>query len=280
MKYSEVIFTCEGGEDWHRDLLIHDLANMGFDTFEHRDKEFAAYIASEQLDLHSLESLLIHQPVDFGVTYVVNEILPQNWNEVWESNFEPVVVADQCYIRATFHAPEPSYPYEIIIDPKMAFGTGHHQTTSLMIHYMLETTFFGKSILDMGCGTGILAILAAKLGASSVLAIDNDPVSVASVEENKALNGVEHILTQCGSIDLVANQQFDIILANINRNILLNQLGTYSQTLKIGGILYMSGFYDGDDLKTLITACAKHELDYDGHKEMDGWVAGRFIKKE
>ncbi len=280
MKYSEIIFSCKGGEEWHQDVLLYDLGNMGFDTFESRDNGFAAYIASEQLDLQVLESLLIQQPVGFEVTYSVNEILPENWNEVWERNFEPVVVADQCYVRATFHHPKPQYPYEIIIDPKMAFGTGHHQTTSLMMCYLLANEFEGKVVLDMGCGTGILAILAAKRGASHVLAIDNDPVSVASVEENKIRNGVTNVVTKCGSVDLITDQRFDVILANINRNILLDQLGDYAQSLEVGGVLYMSGFYAGSDLEALTNAGFQHALVYEDHKESDGWVAARFIKKQ
>src|SRR5690606_36306635 len=147
---------------------------IGFDTFEVQPDGFSGYIATEQLNLEAVESLLIHQPPGFDVRYLVNENAPRNWNAEWERNFDPVVIDDRCYVRATFHEPDPSYPYEIVIDPKMAFGTGHHQTTSLMMHYMLETKFEGKRVLDMGCGTGILAILAAKLGATAILAIDND----------------------------------------------------------------------------------------------------------
>ncbi|SKB36863.1 ribosomal protein L11 methyltransferase [Parapedobacter luteus] len=280
MKYSAIIFTCNGGEDWHQDLLIDSLAHMGFDTFEPRNDGFAAYIASEQLDLQALEALLINQPMGFQVDYQVHEIPSQNWNAVWEGNFEPVVVANQCYVRATFHQPPVGYPYEIIIDPKMAFGTGHHQTTALMIQYMLETAFEGKTVLDMGCGTGILAILAAKRGASRVLAIDNDPVCVASVEENKVLNGAPGIIALCGSVDLMADQLVDVILANINRNILLDQIAQYARSLKPDGMLYMSGFYDGDDLALLKAAGLQHQLIYERHKQQDGWVAARFIKKE
>ena len=280
MKYSEVVFSCNGGEEWHQDVLIHELGGMGFDTFEPRDKGFAAYIASEQLDLQALESLLIRQPMGFEVTYRVNEILPQNWNDVWESNFEPVVVADQCYVRASFHPPRPTYPYEIVIDPKMAFGTGHHQTTSLIMCYMLADRFEGKVVLDMGCGTGILAILAAKLGASQIWAIDNDPVCIASMEENKIRNNVPHVVTECGSVDLISDRRFDVILANINRNILLDQLDGYARSLEVGGVLYMSGFYAGNDLEALKNAGIQHALVYENHKELDGWVAARFIKKQ
>lgn len=279
MRYSEVVFTCKGGEEWHRDLLINDLGGMGFDTFETRDDGFAGYIASAQLDRGALESLLIHQPTGFEVTYEVNEIEPQNWNSVWEHNFEPVVVGDQCYVRATFHDPAPGYPYEIVIDPKMAFGTGHHQTTALMMQQLLTEPLEGKTVLDMGCGTGILAILAVKLGAAEVLAIDNDPVCVDSVAENKILNNAAHIVTACGSSDLIRGRVFEVILANINRNILLDQLADYAAALEAGGVLYMSGFYEGHDLDVLREAAAEHGLEYRTHGTQDSWAAARFIKK-
>jgi len=280
MKYSEVSFTCKGGEAWHQDILIHDLAGLGFDTFEPRDDGFAAYIASEQLDLQALESLLIHQPIGFEVTYAVREIPPQNWNAVWESNFEPVTVADQCYVRATFHPAQPSYPYEIVIDPKMAFGTGHHQTTSLVMCYMLEESFNGKEVLDMGCGTGILAILAAKMGASRIWAIDNDPVCIDSVVENMALNNITNIVTKCGSTEWIVDEKFDIILANINRNVLLDQLKQYAKSLHDGGVLYVSGFYEGGDLESLQIAGANYALEYDNHRSLDGWAAACFRKRD
>ena len=279
MRYSEVVFSCTGGEDWHQDILVSDLGDMGFDTFETRDGGFAAYIVSAQLDRSALELLLIHQPVGFQVSYVINEIEPQNWNSVWERNFEPVVVADQCYVRATFHAAAPEYPYEIVIDPKMAFGTGHHQTTSLMMRQMLAETFEGKNVLDMGCGTGILAILAAKLGAAEVLAIDNDPVCADSVEENKIRNDAAHIITACGSAELIHDRRFDVVLANINRNILLDQLEDYARSLDVGGILYISGFYEGNDLDVLKNAAVNHGLTYASHEAMDSWAAARFIKE-
>lgn len=279
MKYSEVVFSCLGGEDWHQDLLISDLGDMGFDSFETHDGGFAAYIASAQFDLSALESLLIHQPAGFEVSYVVNEIEPQNWNKVWERNFEPVVVADKCYVRATFHAPAAEYPYEIVIDPKMAFGTGHHQTTSLMMQLMLTETIEAKNVLDMGCGTGILAILAAKLGAAQVLAIDNDPVCVASVEENIIRNDVAHITTACGSAELIQGSRFDVILANINRNILLDQLEDYARSLTSNGVLFISGFYEGYDLDVLKSAAASHGLIHTGDETMDRWAAVRFIKE-
>lgn len=259
---------------------MQELADIGFDTFEPLNEGFAGYIAAEQLDLPALEALLIRQPSGFEVSYTHQEIEPRNWNELWERNFEPVAIADQCYVRATFHAPQPSYPYEIVIDPKMAFGTGHHQTTSLMMRYMLETAFEGKNVLDMGCGTGILAILASKLGAAHIVAIDNDPICVASVEENTTLNLVENVVAKCGTADLLDNMKFDIILANINRNVLLDQLKDYAQCLEERGELYLSGFYKNSDLEVLKISGMKYALSYEGNKELDGWAAARFTKIE
>src|SRR5690606_25029937 len=155
------------------------------------------------------------------MSYTVTTIQPQNWNALWESNFQPIFIKDKVCVRATFHEPHPDYPLEILIDPKMAFGTGHHQTTSLMMEYILEEDFDGKSVLDIGCGTGIWGILASKLLAASVVAIDNDPVCVESSKENRQLNNISNMEVFEGSFDAIPNNKFEVILANINRNILL-----------------------------------------------------------
>jgi len=278
MKYTEVVFTCSGGDGWEQDVLIQDLGQLGFDTFEPRENGFAGYIATEQLDLSSLESLIIHQPMGFHVSYTLQEIPPKNWNEIWESNFDPVNVGDQCYIRATFHPANTAFRYEIIIDPKMAFGTGHHQTTCLMVGYLLEAVVIEKRVLDMGCGTGILAILAAKMGASTVVAIDNDPVCIASVTENKVLNGVPSIVERQGSIGEIKAERYDIILANINRNILLDHMASYAEALNPGGQLFISGFYDGGDLEILRESASRYRLQFLDHRTADEWAAARFVK--
>src|SRR5690606_13495459 len=191
MRYCEVIFTCKGGEVWQKDLLIQDVAALGFDTFEDRENGFSGYLPYAQFDASSLDQLLIGQAEGFLVDYEYREIQHENWNAVWESNFQPIVVADRCYVRATFHEARPEFPLEIVIDPKMAFGTGHHQTTAMMMEYILEQdSLQGLSVLDMGCGTGILAILAGKLGANPILAIDYDPICVESTIENVQLNNI------------------------------------------------------------------------------------------
>jgi len=169
MKYSEVIFTRRQGEEWQQDVFIAELADIGFDTFEHTPEGFSAYIPSALLDIQALDTLLIGASAGFSVDYQIKDLEEQNWNTLWESNFNPITVADQCHVRATFHPSKPEFAYEIVIDPKMSFGTGHHQTTSLMLTYILENDFQGKKVLDMGCGTGILAILAAYKGASELL---------------------------------------------------------------------------------------------------------------
>ncbi|HZH54729.1 MAG TPA: 50S ribosomal protein L11 methyltransferase [Sphingobacteriaceae bacterium] len=260
MRYSEVIFTIKKGEEWQKDLLIQDLATLGFDSFEDREIGFAAYIPEAQFDEGALNSLLFNQSPDFVVDYSYREIKQENWNAVWESNFQPIVIDEHVYVRASFHPAAPEYPLEIVIDPKMAFGTGHHQTTSMMMRLMLGLDFKGESVLDMGCGTGILSILAAKMGAKAVLAIDHDPVCQASTQENILLNKVKAIQTLCGSIDLIDGKKFGIILANINRNILLDQLPAYARSLHPGGHLLMSGFYEGEDLKMIVDQATEFGL--------------------
>lgn len=278
MKYTAVTFTSSTMEEWQKDLLIAELANLGFDTFEDQDQGFVAYIPDSNLDIQALETVLLTEAVGYEISYSVQELENKNWNQEWESNFSPIVVDDQCYVRATFHEDKPSYPYQIIIDPKMSFGTGHHQTTSMMLSFILENEFQGKEVLDMGCGTGILAILASKKGANNILAVDFDPICVESVFENKLLNGVENIEAKLGSKDAIEGKHFDIILANINRNILLDQFETYSSDLSNTGELYISGFYDGEDLTILTEKAESLGFQFMEKKVLDTWCAAKFIK--
>lgn len=279
MKYSAVIFSSTAMEEWQKDLLIASLGDVGYDTFEDVEKGFAAYIPTANLDIQVLETVLLSNVSGFDIVYEVQDFEDQNWNKLWESNFNPIIVDELCYVRATFHESREDLPYEIIIDPKMSFGTGHHQTTSMMLSYILENDFKDKAVLDMGCGTGILAILAAKRGASSLLAVDYDEICVASVEENKLLNKVDLIQTQLGSKEVIKDLTFDVILANINRNILLDQLEQYALSLRGNGELYISGFYDGDDLAILKDKAALSGLIYQDKKLIDNWCSAKFIKK-
>ncbi len=276
MNYCELLFTTIFEEEYQQDLLMNELAEAGFDTFEELDFGFKAYIPAAVFNRVQLDERLepFHQVLAFS--YEVNLIPHKNWNEVWESNFQPIQIKDQVWVRATFHEPQPDFPYEILIDPKMAFGTGHHQTTSMMMDFMLDTVFTGKKTLDMGCGTGILAILAAKKGAAEVTAIDHDPVCCESAAENAALNQVNGIRVICGSKEAIPDERFDIILANINRNILLDQMETYARSLKSGGLLFLSGFYETPDLDILKVAAGKHQLQYLEHQKKQDWTAAKF----
>ncbi|MFD2970065.1 50S ribosomal protein L11 methyltransferase [Sphingobacterium bambusae] len=278
MKYSSVIFTSPTMEDWQKDLLIASLGDIGYDTFEDIDQGFAAYIPAANLDLQALETVLLSETEGFEVAYEVQDVEEQNWNKLWESNFNPITVDDRCHVRATFHEPRPDMPYEIVIDPKMSFGTGHHQTTSMMLSYVLEDDFQGKEVLDMGCGTGILAILAIKCGASKALAVDYDDICVDSVEENKLLNDVDNIEALLGSKEVLLGKEFDVILANINRNILLDQLDQYSASTRQGGRLYISGFYALEDLAILREKAESVGFQYERMKVLDAWCSAKFNK--
>lgn len=278
MKYTAVAFTSSAMEEWQKDLLIAELANLGFDTFEDRNQGFIAYIPSSNLDIQALETVLATEVIDYDIAYEVEELENKNWNQEWESNFSPILVDDQCYVRATFHEDRPEYPYQIIIDPKMSFGTGHHQTTSMMLSFILENDFSGKEVLDMGCGTGILAILASKRGAKDILAVDFDPICVESVEENKVLNSVSNIEAKLGSKEAIEGRTFQTILANINRNILLDQFETYATDLPQGGELYISGFYDGEDLDILTEKAGSLGFEFVEKKVLDNWCAAKFNK--
>lgn len=278
MKYYELVFTLISDTDFHQDLLINELGQLGFDTFEETDFGFKAYIKSDEYNKAEIDEHLADYHKMFTFSYEVNLIPQKNWNEVWESNFEPIQITDQIYIRATFHEPKSEVPFEIVIDPKMAFGTGHHQTTALILEWLLETDVQDKSVLDMGCGTAILGIMASKLGASAVDAIDYDPICYESAIENAGLNQITNITAFCGSKDVIPDKDYDIILANINRNILLEQMDRYAEVLKPDGQLYISGFYESPDLDILTEEARKHNLKYIHHKTMDGWAAAKFIK--
>lgn len=277
MNYYELLFTTITTEDYQQDLLIGALGEIGFDTFEEVDLGFKAYIPVDDFDQQKLDEALDAYREMFTFSYDITLIPQKNWNEVWESNFEPIQIGDQVFVRATFHEPKPEFPYEIVIDPKMAFGTGHHQTTAMMMALMLENDFAGKKVLDMGCGTGILAILAAKLGAADIVAIDYDIVCYESTIENSALNNIANIKALCGSKEAIPQEQYDIILANINRNILTDQMESYAKVLKPGGEIYFSGFYESPDLDIISDEARKYDLKYIIHKKDKDWVAAKFV---
>jgi len=278
MNYYEVLFTTITTEDYQQDLLINALGEIGFDTFEETDLGFKAYIQETDFSQTELDDAVEPYRHIFTFSYEVALIPKKNWNEVWESNFEPIAIGNKVFVRATFHEGRPEFEYEIVIDPKMAFGTGHHQTTAMMLQMMLENDFAGKKVLDMGCGTGILAIMAAKLGAGEIMAIDYDPVCYDSTIENAQLNNVANITVGCGSKEAIPDDQYDIILANINRNILIDQMSRYADVLKPDGEIYFSGFYETPDLEIITDEARKYGLKYITHKKDSEWVAAKFIK--
>lgn len=278
MNYYELLFTVITTEDYQQDMLINTLGEVGFDTFEELEFGFKAYIPVDDFDEAKLIEAITPYRDLFTFSYEVTLIPQKNWNEVWESNFEPINIQDKIFVRATFHEPRPEIEYEIVIDPKMAFGTGHHQTTSMMLELMLENEFAGKNVLDMGCGTGILAIMASKLSAAKITAIDYDIICYESTLENAQLNNIENITAVCGSKEVIPDEQYDTILANINRNILLDQMQRYSEVLKADGELYLSGFYEQPDLDIIMDQARKYGLKYIIHKKNSDWVAAKFIK--
>ncbi|KQM76894.1 ribosomal protein L11 methyltransferase [Pedobacter sp. Leaf216] len=279
MQYIKAIFTFKGIEDYQQDLLISDLADLGFDTFEDSESGFTAFVIKDNFNEKELKELLANYSEEFATDYVLEDVADENWNAEWEKNFSPLIIDDVCYVRATFHEPQPSYPYEIVIDPKMAFGTGHHQTTTMVMQYILAADLKDKDILDMGCGTGILAILASKLGAKSLMAIDYDDICYESTIENAALNNVNNLKALCGSKEVIPDEEYDVIFANINRNILLDQIHRYAGVLKAEGKIFFSGFYLDPDLGMITAECAKYGIKYVDHKQNGDWVAAQFEKK-
>ncbi len=278
MNYYELHFTLVDAEDYQQDLLINELADIGFDTFQQVELGFHAYVSEADFNKQVLDDRIAHFRGQFHFNYEINLIPQKNWNEVWESNFEPIQIRNQVWVRATFHQPKPEFPYEIIVDPKMAFGTGHHETTSMMMDMMLDTDFVGKRVLDMGCGTGILAILAEKLGATDLAAADIDLICYDSAIENAQLNDCKLVRVFCGSKEVIPIEQFDIILANINRNILLDQMDRYAWVLKPGGQLFLSGFYETPDLAIITDEAKKYGLQYVSHQKNKEWVAAKYAK--
>lgn len=232
------------------DWLIAELGPLGFDSFEQEAYELKAFIPTEQYDADATRELLDAFPVaGFSYTLTADELPDINWNEEWEKNyFQPILLGDgACLIRAPFHAPCPEVPLEIIINPKMAFGTGNHETTSLVGEWILSHDVSGQRVLDMGCGTGILGLIALKRGARHLTAIDIDPWAYANVQENATLSGVTIDEMLCGDAALLEGREgYDLILANITRNILLEDMPHYREVMRPGARLILSGFYEED----------------------------------
>ncbi len=261
------------------EMLTYQLGEVGFEMFEDTPQGFKAYIQTANFNNDAvLEIIEGIKEMNCEVTYSIQDIPWQNWNAEWEKNYQPEIIGNKIYVRAEFHDANPSYPHEIIVQPRMAFGTGHHPTTSQVMEAMLDIDFKNKSLLDMGCGTGILAILGMQLGASSAYAIDYDPNSVDNSIENAQRNGYPQIEVALGSSELLKGKSYDIILANINRNIILNDLDKYAASLNAGGLLITSGYYTSD-LSVIKNKATEYHIDYLQHTSQNDWCCATFKKQ-
>jgi len=256
------------------EILVAELGYLGFESFVEEEDGITAYIPAEEYEDDLLAGVHILQSEDFEITYSKVEIEQVNWNEEWEKNFSPIMVDDVCSVRAPFH-PEPDVEYDIVIEPKMSFGTGHHATTHMMIQHILKNDWNDKAVLDMGCGTGVLAILASLKGAKFVDAIDIDNWCYQNTLENVGRNDCDNINVEEGGAELLQDRKYDMILANINRNILLRDLPIYVECLNKGGDLFLSGFYE-EDIPIIKEACIKLGLTYIEYFERSNWVALKF----
>jgi ribosomal protein L11 methyltransferase len=257
------------------EILIAELGYAGFESFVETDEGVTAYIQKDEWYDAILDNIQILKSEEFKITFEFNEIEQTNWNDEWEKNFNPIIVDNLVSVRAPFHE-KPDTKYDLIIEPKMSFGTGHHETTHMMIQHILKNDFKGKSVLDMGCGTGVLAILAEKVGATKLDAIDIDNWCYLNSLENVERNNCSNISVYEGDIALLNGKQYDIIIANINRNILLADIGAYSECLNKDGMLLLSGFYK-EDIPLIEAECNKHMLKLNEIIERGQWVSLKFL---
>lgn len=278
MVYIEVKFVCNPNTEIVNSVLSAVIAEIEFESFVEDETGTTAYIQNNLFNPTELDKVLQELPIEADISYTYKCIEDKNWNEEWEKNyFQPLIIDNRCIIQSTFHNAPATYEYNIFIDPKMAFGTGHHQTTELMIREILNEDFNGRSVLDMGTGTAILAILASMKGANPIKAIDIDKWAYDNAIENLELNKIKNISVEIGGAELLGNTTFDIILANINRNILLNDIHVYASVLNKGGLLFMSGFYV-EDIPAITEECNKHGLNFVHNNVKDNWTAVKFTK--
>jgi len=259
------------------DILLAELGEIHFDIFEDSDTGLIAYCQTDLFDPSLFAEVIKKYEVLGPISFQINEIEKQNWNAVWESNYDPIRISNQVFIRANFHESEPGYEMEIVINPKMSFGTGHHETTFLMTQALFEIELRGKSVLDAGTGTGILALVAKKLGALDVKGFDIDPWSIENSIENASLNQCEDIIFVEGTIANESLKKYDVLLANINRNILLAEMHAYSERIAEGGILLLSGFYT-EDVPMIVKSALENKLTFMAQSEKNRWTCIKFKK--
>lgn len=273
MNYIEYIFKVSPLQPG-TEILIAELGYAGFESFVETEEGVTAYIQKDDWNEHILKDINILDSDEFKIEYTFLEIEQINWNSEWEKKFDPIEVDGKCTVRAPFH-PNKNFEYEIVIEPKMSFGTGHHETTFMMLQFILENDFKGKTVLDMGCGTAVLAILAEMRGASKLDAIDIDEWCFENSLENIQRNDCQNISVFLGDASLLEGKGYDVIIANINRNILLNDMDSYRKCLENGGELYLSGFYN-EDLPIISEACNNLGFTFVENKEKNKWVAAKF----
>jgi len=279
MEYTKINCQILPDTEINREILIAELGSIGYESFLENDQFIEAYIPTISFSNDSLDNLFHFEYPFFKLSYTSETIPDQNWNEVWETlYFQPLMISNRCLIRAPFHSDYPMAEYEIIIEPGMAFGTGNHETTALMIEEILKQNIVGKAVLDMGCGTGILSILASMQGAETITAIDINNRAIKSTTENAVYNNVLNLETIQGGAEALPEKKFDIIYANIQRNILLNDMPQYCKVLKYGGELLMSGFYF-DDIKLIKEQADKLGLLFQRFTEKNKWVVAVFTSE-
>jgi ribosomal protein L11 methyltransferase len=276
MNYIEITVKVEPKEQGS-DILIAQLSELEYESFVENEAGFCAYIQEEFYDENKLNLVLSLYADFFKINFVSKTIPQQNWNKEWESSFQPIEVEGKCYIRAPFHPAKESFKYDVIIEPKMSFGTGHHNTTQLMIGKLMQLDINRRSLLDMGCGTGVLAIVASMMGADPITAIDIDEWSYENTLENLEKNNINNVSVHKGNAQILQKKIFHTILANINKNVLLADMPLYVQSLEKGGNLILSGFFE-TDITELSLKATELGLKFEDKAVSEQWTMLHFIK--
>ena len=275
MVYIEVTFTITPWSETVQDILTALSGEIGFESFVEEDTVLKAYIQKKLYDEEAIQGIIANFPMpDVLISYTATEQEDKDWNEEWEKNFfQPIIIGNRCVIHSTFHKDIPQMEYDILINPQMSFGTGHHETTNLIVSHLLDTELTRKSVLDMGCGTSILAILAAKRGASPITAIDIDDWCVSNSADNIRLNNIDNITVRLGDADVLRTEQptFDLIIANINRNILTTDMDAYAGCMVQGSRIFLSGFYV-DDIPVIQESLSLNGLTFVEYHENNRWA--------
>lgn len=276
MNYTQISFKLNPDNTENREIMIAMLCDLAFESFDENEESVLGYIPGESVNSDEIAEIISALPFTVEMS---SEIIPdKNWNEVWEKNyFKPLLIGNRCLVRAPFHTEYEPAEFELVIEPKMAFGTGNHETTTLVAEQILDMDLTGKTVLDMGCGTGILGMLASLKGAKRVTAIDIDTWSFESTLENARLNNIFNLEAKLGDASLLGNETYEIIFANIHKNVIINDLPVYESVLQSGGKIYLSGFYTHDmpDVKVKAKLLGLLET---GYHEKNNWVVYSFEK--